>query len=1046
MKLLIYNGKGPHNGYYLVPIQSFGTGIRFQIIASLQPLKPGGYLDVLSKDIGDIQRDSGLTYEDIGLKLSEDQVFAYHCVPESLPHQPIDFNPGFSLGADWVSPDLTANSGSSNNNGSTGEKAKHKEMDFTLTKEKERGDWGEESEKRAKFSKTQLFTRADTNSVKSGYRFGVATWNLHGLDKSQKDTVDYALSFEPYLESVEGDLNGEQKAHLEKLLAAYKRLSGQDVDRKAKKLEGKEKTYKSYNDICRALVRKLTCLSIVDLFQKHEWLDTLVLQEVKRTGIQILQQELKGKLCVHPGPKIKCSTSKGAESEFYPLVLRLQRTSNHHSYKLNLEKVWWLLKDGTSDKMELNDLRTDDDDGPNLTWNKHKDTFRPVVVYDLRIGDEPGPVVHVGVVHTTPGSQIEPLTGPQKKSVEMLKKLAKTVLGNAGAPTRAKKREYSGTRKKQRGKAIADSEFHRLAEFRQIDEVLELVHKRSYQEHKKFAGPWVLGGDYYLFEESSVVDVRAAYYSMVEEERKAFNALIDDEFQERIESYTACSKLLEDFQQQAMAWNGVAAKIMLAEQKTEKTRKPLRKNASKEAMHTRAIEVCTFLEQDHRMAVIKDLAADDCALLNWSSFHGEPITRGQIDLYRHHWLDAAQYYENLDDNDLLALCNGRVELYTSLCNLCEFYGQELKLLGKGIDRPSAEKLILLEEDNKCIMERSLTKYIPGKTRKGKDKKENKSKTVMGFTMRRGEDFMRAPLELTVKDQIPDGLAISQAVSGSNIPSGLMNEFTDAKPGDLAPYRHKLKVADFLIHTRYDQITNQGVNHWRDWCVGILSCDEGRILLADAEDLAVSRFWAMISDHFPVGGVLSTADEKDRALNRFASPKAAEGGGLQQEVAQLERARRISRISYLRKRGFIVNRCFESQCFRGSIGETFYVLMKRNLDEVKSLDELDEMIWNLEQYTDVASADGFDPDGVVFTTLDFDFVGHFTIGAADAPDEQAEEEVDEEISELIDGKKEQNYPYLASQESEKKKEERENKDEEEEEQALVLNHRQNDNFT
>jgi hypothetical protein len=183
-------------------------------------------------------------------------------------------------------------------------------------------------------------------------------------------------------EDIERELNDQRHwPYLHELRARYEQLVGyrlqiSDETRpkelselktgalsaRAESLDGElREEYASFDDklheAIRTLLRKITCLAIVKMFELHKWLDVLVLQEVKYTGITMLIEAIGNDLFVHPGPMMSSGRGKKREIEYFPIIMRKNGKSFHHLHKLSLEKVWWVNTDGTTGKMGLNDKR-----------------------------------------------------------------------------------------------------------------------------------------------------------------------------------------------------------------------------------------------------------------------------------------------------------------------------------------------------------------------------------------------------------------------------------------------------------------------------------------------------------------------------------------------------------------------------------------------------------------------------------------------------------------------------------------------------------------
>jgi hypothetical protein len=282
------------------------------------------------------------------------------------------------------------------------------------------------------------------------------------------------------------------------------------------------------------------------------------------------------------------------------------------------------------------------------------------------------------------------------------------------------------------------------------------------------------------------------------------------------------------------------------------------------------------------------------------------------------WLDSAAY-KNLE-KDLKALhglCGRRAGLYEKLASVSQNHEERAKKLSKNLHKlDPLQKLGRIEADNQALIGDSLSKpksdrYKPPNVakRKVQDKRQS-GKTAEEIDISVKKDPGRAGLKLRFQDFVDSSIEISQTVTGTN--THLFNQLYRLDEHDLrdkeayerylkmkAYYATQLKIADFLIHTKYDPQVQGSVGHWRAWCVGLLCPDVGKIVLADNEDLQVSRFWAGFSDHFPVGGVYSACDNvKETDLLRQAIVRPNDEACVSVNLEKLERSRLLYKAARL----------------------------------------------------------------------------------------------------------------------------------------------------
>lgn len=262
----------------------------------------------------------------------------------------------------------------------------------------------------------------------------------------------------------------------------------------------------------KVLNYSLIVRQVARLFAHNQWLDVMVLQEVRANGITLLRRviEAEAGLCVASGPLIQGSSGVSLnQTEYYPIVYRSDRLQLHDCYAAGCfpgqppaQALTAALKvhagatraqaqrtpkqrkrprnqaqaetEATglslwkpSVAQELDDLvvyrgRMNGADGAadrNVIWNKRAGVYRPIVVYVL-LDARSNKLVHVANVHTTPGTQ-----------------------GESAQTARN-----------------SDNEWYRAREYEQLIESLRKLGRDS-QEY------WLMGGDYYLGAESRVADV-----------------------------------------------------------------------------------------------------------------------------------------------------------------------------------------------------------------------------------------------------------------------------------------------------------------------------------------------------------------------------------------------------------------------------------------------------------------------------------------------------------------------------------------------------------
>jgi hypothetical protein len=530
--------------------------------------------------------------------------------------------------------------------------------------------------------------------------------------------------------------------------------------------------------------------------------------------------------------------------------------------------------------------------------------------------------VHVGVVHTTPGPRTSDLTPAEKRSIRRL---------------------TGSTRKKD----ISSHEFQRPHQYMQIEAAFDGVRKWAYKwdpKHPEFFGPWILAGDYYLFKESRVVDMETQYGE--DQSFGSFAPEIEKELQARLAAYKACGERSDVYKVRSEMW------------------------------HWRAVDWGrqTYITTHTRNHYAELLRRDD-SLVVGEAIQAEPMTRSRLMLHQPRWLAPYPYYNSIDAELFADVLSWRTRMYKDLADHCAFYKGRAAALAEVEKGTIKEKFVALRKDNKVLMERV---GAPG----GKQ-----AKTEVGMHISGQDDPMRNPLGMTFRGQVDEGaLEFAQTISGTNLDKyeGLSKldrddaaeryaEFIEAR----ARFVVRLKVADFLVHTKYDPTTNVGATHWTACTVGMLSPDLGKIVLADTADLTISRFWAAFSDHFPVGGVLSTVNREDEA-GSIRNSIVREEPGAPLLVEQFELERRKRRAEMLLMLHLIRN--LNPQVQDEEIDKELKAY-RLKLSEMNKA-ELTEAIHDLEDRLKVPQVDRFDIDDTPLTATDIGWSGDliFSFGA------------------------------------------------------------------
>ena len=178
--------------------------------------------------------------------------------------------------------------------------------------------------------------------------------------------------------------------------------------------------------------------SIVDAFVKNPWIDVVILNEVNKTGMPVLERELKkrGLKLLTWGPflvsrsqasdwEIEHHSTKeegqmvDRQTEYYPVIVR-------EDSDITLENVYIYAQNGDVSKWD-HESETPDP----YVWREesNKQQFRPVLVYEIKKGNAIQSI-HLGAVHTSPSGGEWDRTGIYQKQLD--KPLAK--LANVSNP------------------------------------------------------------------------------------------------------------------------------------------------------------------------------------------------------------------------------------------------------------------------------------------------------------------------------------------------------------------------------------------------------------------------------------------------------------------------------------------------------------------------------------------------------------------------------------------------------------------------------------
>ncbi|KAA2238781.1 hypothetical protein F0L74_21435 [Chitinophaga agrisoli] len=125
--------------------------------------------------------------------------------------------------------------------------------------------------------------------------------------------------------------------------------------------------------------------------------------------------------------------------------------------------------------------------------------------------------------------------------------------------------------------------------------------------------------------------------------------------------------------------------------------------------------------------------------------------------------------------------------------------------------------------------------------------ERDKKLIMLTEYRKEKQILRNVNKTTTKHRVEAlDLHLTQSISGTNPKEDPLTEWS------------KLQIADFFI--------DQG---WQTTKAGIMR-PGGKMVTTDAEDLRHSKYWQHFSDHFPVGGIFSTAPKDEEAVMALLS--------------------------------------------------------------------------------------------------------------------------------------------------------------------------------
>jgi len=624
--------------------------------------------------------------------------------------------------------------------------------------------------------------------------------------------------------------------------------------------------------IKKALLKRTAALAIRRLFELNPWLDAITLQEVKYSGIEVLEYlgGVNG-FTVFRGPLLK----GGNEVEYYPLILRGDCMSGNHfpRQKLVVTKIWWIPTQGGPGAMGSIDEKRKSPD-PHFRWKKADDRYRPVVVYDIEIGEGSGVVVHVGVIHTTPSASTLKLPESSLKSIEKLRT----------------------DNKRARTKQAPSTELQRLNQFSQLQNAFDKITTCAYandEDGGDYFGPWILAGDYYLFRESRVVDIHTLYLPETDKFKEPYQTRLLKEFDECIATLNLCLQSLGKFKERQRFWQETCDRIRSLKRREMSDGLDFERTCSLD-QDNRVLASESVDEEPGIRAIIRrhyrDWLDDSPLVKQLSQFYWTETREGWFSPSKRQasWPEAiklslyARGFDNVCEaragiySDVVVYCMKMVELYHPLSEV----------------KRSESKLIYL-----ALLQ------VNERLKPNLDKKTRKTVQNINFDK---IDPTRTSLGLTFEKVLDSKLEVTQAISGSN--TNKFEKLSIYREGNKERFRFlatRLKIADFFIGTRYDAKTGFGSNHWTCNCVGMMCPLTPGMVLADDDKLTISRFWAAISDHFPIGGYYSTdMAENEMQFLRLKCLRLVFGDDTQQEalklLEQMEWSRRLFRLVELQK--------------------------------------------------------------------------------------------------------------------------------------------------
>ena len=173
---------------------------------------------------------------------------------------------------------------------------------------------------------------------------------------------------------------------------------------------------------------KIGC--IVDVFLKNPWIDVVILNEVNKTGMPLLEKELnkRGLKLLTWGPFLLSKSEASQweienhnreegqmlerQTEYYPVIVR-------QDSDITLENVYIYHQNGDVSKWDHESDKPDP-----YVWREqsNKQQFRPVLVYEIK-KNNCTQSIHLGAVHTSPSGGEWDRTGIYQKQLD--KPLAK---------------------------------------------------------------------------------------------------------------------------------------------------------------------------------------------------------------------------------------------------------------------------------------------------------------------------------------------------------------------------------------------------------------------------------------------------------------------------------------------------------------------------------------------------------------------------------------------------------------------------------------------